>query len=152
MENQTSTLKGIHPGFFLAYELKKRGLRKSRFALTVNEFPQTLVAITKGKRKMNTALALKIENALGLEEGFLMILQVYFDIDEEKRKKKIQPDLSKLRSVLFWDTEMDSIDWEKQKNAVIKRVFSRGNEQEKNEILAFYGKKAIDDFNGIVEA
>ena len=81
-----------------------------------------------------------------------MILQVYFDIDEEKRKKKIQPDLRKLRSVLFWDTEMDSIDWEKQKNEVIKRVFSRGNEQEKNEILAFYGKKAIDDFNGIVEA
>jgi plasmid maintenance system antidote protein VapI len=36
----------------------------------LNEFPQSLGDITKGKRKMNTALALKIEHALGIEEGF----------------------------------------------------------------------------------
>ena len=47
---------------------------------------------------MNTALALKIENALGIEEGYFMILQVYYDIEEEKRKQNTEhPDLSKFR-------------------------------------------------------
>ena len=36
---------------------------------------------------MNTPLALKIENALGLEEGYFMILQVFYDIEEEKKRQ-----------------------------------------------------------------
>jgi hypothetical protein len=32
-----------------------------------------------------------------------------------------------------------------QKNAVIKRVFERGNEIEKKEIIHFYGKEYIKD-------
>ena len=95
---------------------------------------------------MNTALALKIEKALGIEEGYFMILQVYYDIEAEKRKQNTEhPDLTKLRPVLFWDTKMEHINWIKQKNAVIKRVFERGDDLEKKEITRFYGKKAIDE-------
>jgi plasmid maintenance system antidote protein VapI len=144
MENHLEIIKGIHPGFILARELKKRHLRKKDFALSVNEFPQTLGAIANGKRNMNTALALKIEKSLGLEEGFLMILQVYYDIEQEKRKQHLsQPDVAKLRSVLFWDTEIEKIDWVKHKKAVIERVFERGNDIEKQEITTFYGKNTI---------
>jgi plasmid maintenance system antidote protein VapI len=143
MDNQLAILKGIHPGFFLDREFKKRNIRKTRFAISLQEFPQTLVSITKGKRKMNTSLALKIEKALGLEEGYLMILQVYYDIGEQRKKNKTKPDLSQLRKALFWDTDIDKIDWEKQMNAVIKRVYSRGNELEKNEIQHFYGDDAF---------
>jgi addiction module HigA family antidote len=144
MFDQLSIIKGIHPGFMLERELKKRGLRKGAFALSLQEFPQTLVSITKGKRRMNIPLALKIEKALGLEEGFLMTLQVFYDIEQERRKLNTRhPDLSKLRRVIFWDTKMENIDWEKHKNAVIKRVFERGNEMEQDEITRFYGKKII---------
>jgi hypothetical protein len=45
---------------------------------------------------------------------------------------------------LFWDTEPEKINWVLQKQAVINRVFERGNEQEKKEILRFYGQ---DDVN-----
>lgn len=145
MKRELTILKGIHPGFVLERELEKRHLRKGVFALSLQEYPQTLTAITKGKRGMNTALALKIEKALGLEEGYFMILQVYYDIEEEKRKQnKSLSNLPQLRSVLFWDTKMESINWEKQKKAIIKRVFERGNEMEKNEIIRFYGAKTID--------
>jgi plasmid maintenance system antidote protein VapI len=148
MNNDLSILKGLHPGFYLERELKRRRLGKGRFAISVQEYPQTLVSITKGKRKMNTSLALRIENALGLEEGFLMILQVYFDIANEKKEQDSgHPDLSKIRSVLFWDTEFEKIDWILQKPAVIKRVFERGNEEEKNEIYRFYG---VDEVNTIL--
>ncbi len=35
---------------------------------------------------MNPALSLKIEQALGLEEGYFMVLQAYSDIAQEKKK------------------------------------------------------------------
>lgn len=71
METSISILKGIHPGLFLERELKKRHLAKGKFAISLDEYPQTLVAITKGKRSMNVNLALKIENALKFRRRFL---------------------------------------------------------------------------------
>lgn len=146
MQEDISILKGLHPGIVLERELKKRGLAKGPFAISINEFPQTLGAITKGKRNMNTALALKIEHALGIEEGFFMILQIFYEIKEEKRKQysNQHPDLSKLRAILFWDIKMEKIDWQQQKRAVIQRVFERGNDLEKEEVNRFYGKAAVD--------
>ena len=146
MKSELNYLKGIHPGLVLNRELDKRHLRKGAFALSLQEYPQTLTAITKGKRGMNTALSLKIEKALGLEEGYFMILQVYYEIEEEKRKlNKSWTNLPQLRPVLFWDTKMTSLDWEKQKKAIIKRVFERGNDIEKNEIIRFYGAKTVNN-------
>jgi hypothetical protein len=34
---------------------------------------------------------------------------------------------------------MQKIDWQMQKEAVMNRVFERGNKQEINEIMHFYG-------------
>ena len=149
MKTDINTIKGIHPGFVLERELEKRQLRKGQFALSLGEFPQTLTAITKGKRKMNTALALKIENLLGIEEGYFMVLQVYYDIELEKKKqnktqKNISPNIELLRPILFWDTDMNKINWKKQKSAIIKRIFERGNDMEKNEITRFYGTETIN--------
>nr|WP_294922814.1 plasmid maintenance system antidote protein [uncultured Flavobacterium sp.] len=152
MRKTLDLIKGIHPGFVLERELQKRNLGKGQFAISVGEFPQTLTAITKGKRRMNIPLAMKIEKSLSMEEGYLMILQVYYDIEQEKKKakqkvddsqKENHPDLKKLRTILFWDTDMNKIDWQKQKKAVIKRVFERGNEQEKKEITHFYGTETV---------
>lgn len=146
MYQNIAILKGLHPGIVLERELRRRKLNKGPFALSIGEYPQTLGAITKGKRDMNTTLSIKIEKALGMDEGYFMILQVYHDIKKIKQKTQINkhPDLSLIRPALFWDTAIDKIDWEKQKLPVIKRVFERGNEQEKNEITRFYGKEIVD--------
>jgi antitoxin HigA-1 len=146
---QTVKLSGIHPGIILDRELKKRKIAKGRFALSLQEFPQTITAITKGRRGMNTALALKIESALGFEEGYFMMLQVYYEIARLKREQaKTHPLTTKLRAVLFWDTRFDLIDWEKNKAAIIKRVFERGNDAEKQAIINYYGQTVIDSALG----
>jgi plasmid maintenance system antidote protein VapI len=145
MNQEISILKGIHPGLVLEKKLKEHNLKKGPFALSINEYPQTLTAITKGKRDMNLPLALKIEEALGLEEGYFMLLQLYHDIKQEKLKRdRLKPDLSKFRKVLFWDTDINMIDWQRQSKAVIRRVIERGNEKEKAEIIRFYSKEKID--------
>lgn len=147
MFEKLSILKGLHPGFFLEHELRKRNLSKRQFAIALSEHPQTIGAITKGSRDMNTALSLRIEKALNLEEGFLMILQSFYDIKKEKEKladKRI-PNLELIRPVLFWDTSINKIDWELHREYIIERIFERGNQQEKEEIERFYGKQVVDD-------
>lgn len=78
--------KGIHPGFILKQELKKRNLGYMKFAISVEEFPQSLSAIMSGNQAMNIPLALKIEKLLSLEEGYFMMLQLYYDIEQHKIK------------------------------------------------------------------
>jgi antitoxin HigA-1 len=148
VNQELEILRGIHPGIILDRKLKEKKLSKGRFALLLNEYPQTLGAITKGKRNMNTALALKIEQALNITEGFFMTLQIFYEIKQEKHKllEKSHPDLSKLRRGLFWDTEIDKIDWHRQRRSVIQRVFERGNKEEKAEITRFYGDPEIKQF------
>lgn len=96
---------------------------------------------------MNTPLSIRIENELGIEEGFFMTLQVFYDIKTEKRKqsKDYHPQVSKFRPALFWDTKIENIDWDRQKRAVIKRVFERGNLTEKKEVLNFYGRDIVKE-------
>ncbi len=145
MDTSISLIKGIHPGIILERELRKRNLGKGQFALKINEFPQSITSITKGKRRMNTALSLKIERELNIEEGYFAILQTYFDIEQQKKKNSINyhPDLTLIRPVVFWDTNMNTIDWEKHKQSVINRIFEKGNDQEINEIIRFYGKDTV---------
>jgi addiction module HigA family antidote len=147
MKTILEIIKGVHPGKFLERELKKYNLNNRQFALSIGEHPQTIGAIINGKRRMNLDLSLKIENKLQLEEGFLMTLQVHYDIKIAKFDPNYKPDLSKIRKGIFWDTTFEKIDWEKMKIGVIKRVFSRGNEEEKDEITRFYGKATVEKIN-----
>jgi addiction module HigA family antidote len=146
MFSNLNIIKGIHPGFVVEREIKRSKMKKKQLSLALHEHPQTVGAILKAKRNMNTALALKIERLLGMEEGYLMILQVYYDIEQEKVKNLKIPNLDKLRPALFWDTNPHNINWDKQKSSVIRRVFERGNEIEKDEIRRFYGEEEIEKF------
>lgn len=40
---------------------------------------------------------------------------------------------------LFWDTNYDKIDWEAAYKSIIARVLERGNEEEWEEMIRFYG-------------
>jgi plasmid maintenance system antidote protein VapI len=132
-------IKGLHPGFFLENELKKRKISKKSLAENVGEHLQTIVSITKGRRKFTTLLSIKTERFLNLEEGFLLTLQAFFEIEKEKENIQIHtPNLTIIRPILFWDTDVSKINWIKEKESVIKRVLERGNNLEKEEINRFY--------------
>ena len=145
MNNMIEILKGVHPGKFLQREFGIRKIKSGQFAESIGEYPQTLSAIIRGRRAMNTPLSLRIEKALGLEEGLLMTLQIYYDIAEEKHKeaKVDSPDLLKFRSALFWDTKVEAINFLEHRRFVINRVLERGNEEEVCEIIRFYGRDVI---------
>ncbi|QEC40283.1 HigA family addiction module antitoxin [Pseudobacter ginsenosidimutans] len=145
MLQELEILKGVHPGFVLDRKIREMNLRKGQLALAIREYPQTITSITKGRRGMNTELALKLEKALGLEEGYFMVLQVFYDIKQAKKREEKKPDLTKFRKILFWDTDFASIDWVRQYKAIILRVIQRGNEQEKKALIEFYGQERVQE-------
>jgi hypothetical protein len=57
-----------------------------------------------------------------------------------KPKNGQKPNLPKR---LFWDTNIDKIDWQKGYLGVIDRVIERGNNQELEETIRFYGKRKV---------
>lgn len=137
--------KGIHPGFILEHELKKRGIVKRQFAHSVNEHPQTFQAITKGQRKLPLELSFRIDEALNLEQGTMLFMQTFYEIAEyNKRHELLKPIIfNKLRPGLFWDTDINQIDWDKQSKAVIRRVYERGNEEERQAVREYYGDHLV---------
>ncbi|WP_159636960.1 helix-turn-helix transcriptional regulator [Sphingobacterium composti Ten et al. 2007 non Yoo et al. 2007] len=147
MEKRLERFKGIHPGLILERELNKRSIKPSPFALSVDTHRQIFNAILKGKRGIPIPLSLKVDQALGLEEGTFAMLQTFYDIQKVKENElsKIHPDLGIIRKILFWDTDIHKIDWKKQDKAVIQRVFERGNDEEKKEIERFYGLDRIQE-------
>jgi hypothetical protein len=62
---------------------------------------------------------------------------------EQNEPTNPSPDLSLLNKSLFWDTEINLIDWQDKANAVITRVFERGNSIEQTEIIRFYGETKV---------
>ena len=140
-------IKGVHPGTVLGRELKKRGIESKRFALSLDEHPQTINAISKGRRGINPALSIKLGNALGTNAEYFMLLQAYYEVEKCQKelllKEQAKPNLELFNKLLFWDTDINKIDWQRQKRAVIQRVFERGTEAEIKEIISFYGEKTV---------
>ena len=140
MVHKIDILKGIHPGKIISRDLKKKNLSQRSFAASIGVHSQTLNAIINGRRQLTIELSLKIEQALGYEDGFLYALQAYYLVIEFKNKElsRSVSGIPNIRKSLFWDVDFDSIDWGKYKKAVIQRVLERGNKAEKKEIARFY--------------
>lgn len=49
----------------------------------------------------------------------------------------------KLSKTAFWDIEMDTLDYEKHKDFIIRKVFEFGSRQDIAEVMNFYSKEAI---------
>ncbi|HAQ38259.1 MAG TPA: plasmid maintenance system antidote protein [Saprospirales bacterium] len=137
-------MKGIHPGAILRRESKVRGLKNNELASAVGEHPQTISSILKEKRGINPKLSIRLSHIFDCDEEYFMMLQACYEVKSQvKQHKNITPDLSKIRKILFWDTDFSKIDWVRNQSAIIKRIFERGNEMEIKEIISFYGEEAI---------
>lgn len=152
MDRLVEKYKGIHPGKILERELKKRNLNLASFAHSLEIDTQVLDAIVKAESSITPDLCLKIDLALGLEEDTMSILQLNYDIQKVRLSNMKRPDLTILRKILFWDTDISKIDWEQQYKSVIERVFERGNLQEKEELIRFYGKEKVKQIIGSANA
>lgn len=63
---------------------------------------------------------------------------------EQTEPTNPSPNLSLFSKSLFWDTDISLFDWQDKANAVITRVFARGNAIEQAEITRFYGEAKVE--------
>lgn len=140
MNKLIEIIKGIHPGKFIERELNKKNLTQRALAEETAIPFQTINAIIVGRRSLTTEQALKIDKALGFEQGFFAILQTHYDIKQCKEKElaSLYTEAPRIRKSLFWDADFSKINWGKYKDAVVKRVFERGSKDEIEEITQYY--------------
>lgn len=140
-------IKGIHPGVILKKELSANGIKSSQLAKNIGEHKQTISAILNKRRAINPKISFKLSKEFGLERDYFMLLQASYDVKMfAESLKPNTPNLNNLRKVLFWDTCLEKIDWDKNKKAVTKKVLERGNKTEIDEIIAFYRNETILSF------
>ena len=141
MRYSIENVKGMHPGALIKHELNRKKISQRKFAASIDEHWQILNAVINEKRGISLGTALKVEKEFGYDEGFLMILQVYYDIEKLKQKqiRSTLKGVPAIRRIIFWDTDFDSIDWAASKESVISRVLERGTEEEIAEIARYYG-------------
>ena len=80
-----------------------------------------------------------------------MTLQVFHEIKLAKKDVNYKPDLTVINKNTFWETTFDRMDWNLMRNSVVQRIFSYGIEEEKDEIIRFYGKEEVDRILKIVK-
>jgi len=136
-------IKGIHPGTLLKRELDNRNLKSSELANNIGEHKQTISAILNKRRDINPNLSIKLSKVFKTEKDYFMLLQASYDVKIAESEIKETPNINNIRRALFWDTDFNKIDWNKNKKSIIKRILERGNKTEINEIISFYGKKTI---------
>jgi antitoxin HigA-1 len=80
----------LHPGEVLRAELEARKLLKSAFALNIKVYPSHFSDVLRGKRNINSAFAIKLEQALGISAGFWIRLQGEYDLAKERMKMEVE--------------------------------------------------------------
>ena len=138
-------IKGIHPGAVLKRELKKRNIKSITLANGLEEHPQTINAITKERRNINPKLSYKLGNYFNISHDYFMLIQAAFEVSVYKQSalKAKNPLLGKFRPSLFWDTKIDTIDFEKNRKSIIQRILERGNEEEIKHLINLYSLATI---------
>jgi addiction module HigA family antidote len=136
-------IKGVHPGAVLKRELKSRSLKAVDLARSVEEHPQTINAITKERRRISAKLSIKLGQYFGVEKDYFSLLQASYDVKKEQHKSNSSVLLSKVRSHLFWDIDISKLDDQKHRKFIIQRILERGNGEEVEELMQFYGKAFI---------
>lgn len=97
--NNLTPFEPTHPGELLKDELESRNITQARFAAQIGVKPSLLNEIIKGKRGVNTEMALILEAALGIPAEMWLGLQSDYNMQVAKSDRSFMDRLAKIRNV-----------------------------------------------------
>lgn len=144
MINRFETYKGIPVGSIIKRDLKKRGFSQKMLSKSILIPYATLNKILNNHRQLNGYYAEKIESFLDYEPTLLIRLQNYI-IKKNNSYKQIATygEIPEIRKCVFWDVDINSLDWLKNKDFIIERAKRYANKREIEAISKFYGSPII---------
>lgn len=146
MYEQYLQLSTIPCGAVLNRIMSKEGISQSQLAERSGIVRQRICDYLANRRRITVEASLNLEKALRIEiEGFFYRIQanhdIYICVKEQAMHNR--PNLGHYRKAVFWDTHIDTLDWEKNRQWIIRRVFEYGGENEILETIRFYTKDVV---------
>lgn len=146
MYEQYLQFSGIPCGAVLNRIMTKEGINQSQLAERSGIVRQRICDYLTNRKRITVEASLNLEKALRIGiEGFFYRIQANHDIYVyiKKQAASYHPNLNYYRKALFWDTTIENLDWDKNKEWIIRRIFEYGSEEEILETIRFYGKEAV---------
>ena len=97
--NNLTPFEPTHPGELIAEELGCREISQSKFAQQIGIKPSLLNEIIKGKRGVNTEMALILEAALGISAKFWINLQNEYNLQKAKSDESFMSRLASIKKI-----------------------------------------------------
>lgn len=97
--NNLSPFEPTHPGELIKDELEANNLTQAKLAENIGIKPSLLNEIIKGKRSVNTELALLLEAALNIPADLLLNLQSDYNMQMAKSDASFMKRLSAIRNI-----------------------------------------------------
>lgn len=97
--NNLTPFEPTHPGELIKDELESRHITQARLAESIGVRPSLLNEIIKGKRAVNTEMALLIEAALDVPADLLLNLQSAYNMQTAKSNATFMQRLVSIRNI-----------------------------------------------------
>lgn len=97
--NKLTPSEPTHPGELIKDELEAKSLTQAKLAEGIGVKPSMLNEIIKGKRAVNTEMALLIEAALNIPADLLLNLQSDYNMQMAKSDASFMKRLSSIRNI-----------------------------------------------------
>lgn len=97
--NNLKSYQPTHPGEVLKDELEYRGISQRSLAREMGISYSVLNEVLNGKRALNTALAMMMEAALGIDAAPLLAMQNEYDMQMAERNESFMEKLKQIRRV-----------------------------------------------------
>ncbi len=97
--NNLTPFEPTHPGELIKDELEANNLTQAKLAENIGVRPSLLNEIIKGKRSVNTEMALLIEAALNIPADLLLNLQSDYNMQKAKSDTSFMNRLSTIRNI-----------------------------------------------------
>ena len=97
--NNLTPFEATHPGELLRDELECRNIKQAKFSEQIGVKPSLLNEIIKGKRGVNTEMALLLEAALGIDANLWLNLQNAYNMQVARSNDSLMKRLSSIRKI-----------------------------------------------------
>ena len=97
--NNLTPFNPTHPGELLLEELECRNISQAKFSEKIGVKPSLLNEIIKGKRGINTEMALLLEAALGISAKLWINLQNDYNLQKARSNESFMSRLAEIRKI-----------------------------------------------------
>ena len=97
--NNLTPFEPTHPGELIMDELEARNMTQAKLAENIGVSPSLLNEIIKGKRAVNTEMALMLEAAIDLPADMLLNMQSAYNMQMAKSNSSFMQRLALIRKI-----------------------------------------------------